>query len=114
MIGDLQAKQRELEDGYVAKTAEIDKSAEALYKKSPEKAVALLTDFSVKAGNATVMAWKELYKFLFTKFVDGNVKTKQAVPKGYNRVNPKVSQPGYSEEWYRAIAGSTGDKLKEK
>jgi dipeptidase len=114
LIDELQAKQRELEDGYVVRTAEIDKSAEALYKKSPEKAVELLTDFSVKSGNGTVMEWKELYKFLFTKYVDGNVKTKQAVPKGYNRVNPKISQPGYSEEWYRAIAGSTGDKLKEK
>ncbi len=114
LIDELQAKQRELEDGYIVKTAEIDKSAETLYKKSPEKAVELLTDFSVKAGNGTVMEWKELYKFLFTKYVDGNVKTKQAVPKGYKMMNPKVSQPGYSEEWYKAIAGSTGDKLKEK
>jgi hypothetical protein len=60
------------------------------------------------------MQWKELYKFLFTKFVDGNVKEKQAIPKGYNRVNPKLSQPGYSEEWYRTIVKSTGDKFREK
>ena len=114
LIDELQAKQRELEDGYVVKTAELDKSAAALYKNSPAKAVQLLTDFSVKAGNTTVAEWKDLYRFLFTKYVDGNVKTKQEVPKGYNRVNPKVSQPGYSEEWLKAIAGSTGDKLKEK
>ena len=114
LIDELQAKQRELEDGYLVKTAELDKSAAAMYKSSPTKAVQLLTDFSVKAGNNTVAEWKDLYKFLFTKYVDGNVKTKQALPKGYNRVNPKVSQPGYSEEWLKAIAGSTGDKLKEK
>jgi dipeptidase len=114
LIDELQAKQSELEDGYVVKTAELDKSAAALYKNSPAKAVQLLTDFSVKAGNTTVAEWKDLYRFLFTKYVDGNVKTKQAVPIGYNRVNPKVSQPGYSEEWLKAIAGSTGDKLKEK
>ena len=60
------------------------------------------------------MQWKELYKFLFVKYVDGNVKEKQPVPPGYNRVNPKLSQPGYSEEWYRAIVNSTGDKFREK
>ena len=35
------------------------------------------------------MQWKELYKFLFTKYVDGNVKEKQPVPKGYKYVNSK-------------------------
>ena len=112
--GDLQKKQKELENGYFAETQDIDKTASALFKKSPKKAVRYLTEYSVSAGNKTVMEWKELYKFLFTKFVDGNVKEKQEIPKGYNRVNPKVSQPGYSEEWYRAIVNSTGDKFREK
>ena len=95
-------------------TAGIDKTAAEIYKKSPEKAVKYVTDYSVKSGNNTVMQWKELYKFLFVKYVDGNVKEKQAVPAGYNRVNPKLKHPGYSEEWYRAIVNSTGDKFKEK
>jgi dipeptidase len=114
LIGDLQKKQKELEDGYLNETAGIDKTAAELYKKSPEKAIRYITDYSVKTGNNTVMQWKELYKFLFVKYVDGNVKEKQAVPAGYNRVNPKLSQPGYSEEWYRAIVNSTGDKFREK
>jgi dipeptidase len=114
LIGDLQKKQTELEDGYFKETTDIDKTASELYKKNPSDAVKYLTDYSVKSGNNTVMQWKELYKFLFTKFVDGNVKEKQAIPKGYNRVNPKLSQPGYSEEWYRTIVKSTGDKFREK
>ena len=41
--------------------------------------------------------------------MDGNIKT--AVP---GQQNPIVKQPGYSEEYYRIIAKSTGDKLKVK
>ena len=33
--------------------------------------------------------WKDLYKFLFTKYVDGNVKEKRPVPAGYKYVTPK-------------------------
>jgi dipeptidase len=114
LLDDLQKKQKALEDGYMAKVTETDKTAAELYKKSPEKAIKYLTDYSVNAGNTTVSEWKELYKFLFTKYVDGNVKEKQEVPKGYKYVAPKITQPGYSEEWYRAIVNSTGDKFKEK
>lgn len=114
LIDDLQKKQNELEDGYMNKTAEVDKTAEALYKKNPADAVKYLTDYSVKAGNKTVSEWKGLYAFLFTKYMDGNVKEKQPVPKGYKYVIPKLTQPGYSEEWNRTIAKSTGDKLKVK
>ena len=52
--------------------------------------------------------------FLFTKYLDGNVKTKQLVPKGYRMMNPKLSQPGYGDDWNRFIVKNTGDKLKEK
>ena len=90
LIDDLQKKQKELEDGYMKETVNIDKTAADLYKKSPEKAVKYLTDYSVKSGNNTVMQWKDLYKFLFVKYVDGNVKEKQAVPAGYKMVNPKA------------------------
>ena len=114
LIGDLQKKQTELEDGFINETVNIDRSAEALYKKSPSDAVKYLTDYSVKAGNKTVMQWKELYKFLFTKYVDGNVKEKQPLPKGYKYVVPTLSQPGYGDEWNRIIVKNTGDKFREK
>jgi dipeptidase len=114
LIGDLQKKQSELENGYMSETIKTDKTAEALYKKNPAEAVKFLTDYSVKAGNNTVKQWKELYKFLFVKYVDGNVKEKQPLPKGYKYVAPKLSQPGYGDEWNRIIVKETGDKYKEK
>lgn len=113
MIGDLQAKQKELEQKYMTETANVDKTAEDLFKKSPKKAIAYITDFSVKAGNNTVSQWRELYKFLFTKYMDGNIKTKNPPKEGYKYVMPTVSQPGYSQEWYRRIVQDTGDKLKQ-
>jgi len=112
LIGDLQAKQKELEDRYLAETTQIDKEAASLYANDQAAAVQYLTDYSVKTGNSTVKEWKDLYKFLFVKYVDGNVKVKQDVPKGYNRVNPKLSQPGYGDEWNRFIVKNTGDKFK--
>jgi dipeptidase len=114
LIGDLQNKQSELENGYLKETVNVDKTAEALYKKSPAEAVKYLTAYSVKSGNNTVKQWKELYRFLFTRYVDGNVKEKQPVPKGYKYVAPKLSQPGYGDEWNRIIVKMTGDKYKEK
>jgi dipeptidase len=114
LIGDLQKKQSELENGYFAETVNVDRTAETLYKKNPVEAVKYLTDYSVKSGNNTVNQWKELYKFLFVKYVDGNVKTKQPVPKGYKFMVPKVEQPGYGDEWNRIIVKMTGDKYREK
>ena len=114
LIGDLQSKQKELEDGYIAETASIDKEAADLFKNDQAAAVKYLTDYSVKAGNNTVEQWKDLYKFLFTKYLDGNVKTKQVVPKGYRMMNPKLSQPGYGDDWNRFIVKNTGDKFREK
>lgn len=114
LIGDLQKKQSELEDGYMKETVNVDKTAEALYKKNPAEALKFLTDYSVKSGNSTVMQWKDLYKFLFVKYVDGNVKEAVPVPKGYIFHVPKITQPGYGDEWNRIIVKETGDKYKEK
>lgn len=114
LIDEFKNKQDELEGKYIRETADVDKTAESLYKKNPKKAVKYLTEYSVNAGNNTVAEWKEFYKFLFTKYVDGNVKVQRPVPPGYKYYTPGVEQPGYPEEWYRIIVNSTGDKLKAK
>jgi hypothetical protein len=114
MIGDIQAKQNELEQKYFRETVEIDKEASLLYKNDAAAAASYLTDYSVLAGNSTVKEWKDLYKFLFTKYMDGNVKERKAVPSGYKYVTPKISQPGYSEDWNRFVAKTTGDRYRMK
>ncbi len=114
LIGDLQKKQSELENRYFAETSEVDRIAAGLFEKKPSKAIKYLTDYSVRTGNNTVAEWKELYRFLFTKYVDGNVKEARPVPAGYKYYTPSVSQPGYGEDWLRVIVNNTGDKLKER
>jgi dipeptidase len=114
LIGDLQSKQKSLEDAYYTETQQIDKDASELYKNDQAAAVKFLTDYSVKTGDNTVTEWKSLYKFLFTKYMDGNVKTKRSVPNGYKMMNPSLSQPGYGDEWNRFIIKNTGDKFREK
>jgi dipeptidase len=99
--------QNALENRYVAYTPVIDKAAEELYKTNPELAVQFLNDYSVNTASRAVRLWQELYIYLFTKYMDGNIKTR--VP---GQKNPKVEQPGYGEAWYKRIAGETGDKLK--
>ena len=115
MEDDIKNKQRELELGFVEETGITDKIAAELYKSDPALAVEYITDYSLGAGNKTVSEWKDFYAFLFTKYMDGNIKERREVPEGYEYVNPSLSQPGYSKkEWYERIVKDTGDKLKHK
>jgi len=104
---EIRQKIDQYEMGYLKNTAEVDAKAQALYKTNPEAAVKYLTDFSCKTGDDLARDWKAFYGHLFTRFMDGNIKQKD----GNNR-NPKVSQPGYGEEWNRRLIKETGDKLK--
>jgi dipeptidase len=116
MTPDLQAKQKELEKKYVSETAEIDRQAAELFKSNArsaaKKGTELITKYSVDAGNNTVKEWRELYKYLFTKYMDGNVKTRKAIPEGYKYVAPDLKQPGYTQDWYMRIVLDAGDKLR--
>jgi len=99
--------QQKLENEFIEETGIMDDLASSLYKKSPERAVEFLTDYSTDLGNETVLQWRDFYHFLFTRFMDGNVKEPDP-----GKQNPKLEQPGYGEEWYRKIADDTEDKLK--
>jgi len=109
---EIATKQAELENKYIGQTAGIDAAAVAMLEKNPQAAVDFLTDYSVNTGNATVMEWQQLYYYLFTKYMDGNIKRPKAVPEGYKYVSPYLNQPGYGEDWYRKIVKETGDKFK--
>jgi len=111
MTPDLQAKQKELEQKYITETAAIDAKAAELFKSTAKGSAKKGTDL-VTAGDNTVKEWRELYKHLFTKYMDGNIKTRRALPEGYKYVTPEVKQPGYSQEWLMRIVLDAGDKLK--
>lgn len=107
IIPEIRAVQKELETQYITNTSLIDEKALELYEQSPELAIEYLTEYSRAKGAQTFATWKELYKHLFTKFMDGNIKT--VVP---DQRNPKVSQPGYGSDWYKLIVKETGKKFR--
>jgi len=104
--------QDELENGFINMTPAVDAGALALIDKDKEAAIAYLTNYSCGVGADVFNIWKDLYQYLFMKYMDGNIKTKKEVPEGYIYVAPDVSQPGYSPETYKLIIKQTGDKLK--
>jgi dipeptidase len=109
MISEIQTRQQELENVYVNDVKKTDEAVLALFNKNKTgMALAALTDFSCQAGARTFSTWKGLYAHLFTKYMDGNIKTTVE-----GQRNPKVSQPGYSEEWYRMVVEESGDKFKD-
>ncbi len=107
IIADVQGVQQELEGKFLADTPAVDKAAETLYQEDPQRAVEYLTEYSVQQGDETVQRWRELYRQLFVKYLDGNIKSVNPPHR-----NPKVEQSGYGEAWYRRIISEKGDQLK--
>ena len=105
-------RQAAYEQGWAEAVASIDEQAARLYNENPAEAVKFLTAFSSTEAERLVADWREFYKYLFVKYMDFNVKTAQATPKSHKFYAPKVEQPKFSEEYYRAIIEQTGDKLK--
>lgn len=106
IIKDIQKKQFELENYYFQLTDAIDKTAMAMFEADKDRTHEFLTLYSVNAGNNIVSEWKQLYRYLFTKYMDGNVKERVE-----GQQNPKVIQPGYGQDWYKRLIQETGDKF---
>lgn len=109
---DIEVKQNELENKFIEEVKKIDAQALTMVEKDPAGAVKFLTNYSTKTGDNTVLEWQRFYYFLFTKYMDGNIKRPRPVPEGYKYIAPYINFPGYSKDWYRKIAETTGDKLK--
>lgn len=108
--------QKNFEDKYVSYVPAIDKAALMLLETNPKMAQQFITDFSVNTANDLTMEWKNLYQFLFVKYVDGNIKKTNGrhfiENEHKNGVLAGPDQPGYGEEWYKKIVNETGDHFK--
>ena len=107
MIVDIQPVQKELEQGYLSAISDVDAKALELNNSNPADAKQFLTEYTLTIGKNTFNRWKQLYGFLFTKYMDGNIK----FPVANSRV-PKVTQPGYSPQWYKDLVKQTGDRFR--
>ncbi len=114
MIKDLVVIQSALENQFARETPKIDSTAAALYKTDKAKAIAYVTNYSVKTADNTVARWKELGEYLLVKYKDGNImkeKDGKFLDNGYG-VPVMPSQPGYPEWWLREIVREHGDVIK--
>lgn len=104
------------EDKNIAEIPSVDKKALELYKQSPKKAIAFLTGFSVDRAQDMFSEWEALDKYLLVKYMDGNVKKEKDgkfEDNGNGKNIPAMPDfPGYNDAWKKAVANSTGDKLK--
>ncbi|MCP3930134.1 MAG: dipeptidase [Bacteroidetes bacterium] len=113
---EVEKTQLELENKYIASNEAISEAAAKLYKVDESLGLDFITDYSVNQGTNCVKKWRELYNFLFAKFMDGNIKKTdglQFIDNGEGRNIPaSPDQPGYGEEWLKKIINATGDHFK--
>ena len=92
---------------------------ELLSSGKTDKAVKMMTEFSVNTAQKQFKAWVKLEETLLVKYIDGNVKAQDA--KGnfkhtkYHDGTPEgLTQPGYTERFKRAIVQDNGKILIAK
>ena len=106
--------QAKLEDDFLKTIDPVSEAATKIYNIDHELGLNFITDYSVSQAEHTVEYWKNLYGFLFSKFVDGNMKktTGMALDDNGNGKNiPKYPDwPGYGEEYMREIIKETGER----
>ncbi len=108
----VEAVRDRLEDGYIARQAEIEKQALTLYEISPAEARKFLTDYTVATAQDMLKEWKKLGEYLIVKYNDQAVKKEKdgkflLTPDGL-AVPPE--RPGYPEQYRRTLIRETGNR----
>ncbi len=102
MIKDIQAVQADIEGNFLALQPVIESTAVELLKTNPDLARRFLTDYSVSHAEMTVDRWRELGKYLVTKYNDGYV---QETP-------GRAKEVGYPESWLRKVLKERPDQFR--
>lgn len=116
MIDDMRSVQNGLEDMYATAQSGVENAALELYKQSPEKAKAFLTNYTNMTAQDAVDRWKQLGEFIIVKYNDGAVKKMKngrIMPPATGHTAP-LTRPGYSPEFLKELVKSTGDRYKTK
>ncbi|SHL32432.1 Dipeptidase [Desulfatibacillum alkenivorans DSM 16219] len=95
---DIESKRNQMEKGLEDAVREMDQEALAAYKKDPEKARAMLTEFSVSSANDTFLTWQAFGDLLVAKYADG----------GLNYPGKLNIEMGYPKEWRDATSWPHG------
>ena len=114
MIGDIRKVQKGLEDEFEANQPKVDAKAVELYKQNPAEAITYLTNYSVNTAQDATHRYQKLAKYLFVKYMDGNVKKEKDGKFERNEAGVPVypTWPGYTQEYYNTVVRGSGDRLK--
>ena len=112
MYPEIEKEQNRLHSSFVKETQELEKKLMQIHEKDPKTILEEVNNYSNLAAERTHKEWKNLFVYLFTKYMDGNIKTKQEVPEGYKYYAPKVVQEGLNDKWKRLIVNDTQGKVK--
>ena len=116
MIPDVRRVQQGIEDAFQAQQPQVEAKALAIYKNNPVDAVEFLTNYSVNSAQATTRKYQDLAKYLFVKFLDGNIKKEKDGKFERNEYGTPASPTfaGYTQEYYDMLikGPNGGDRLK--
>lgn len=114
MITDIRKVQSELENGFLSKQDEVEKTALKIEKEQGvEAARAYLTHYSAACANGATARYKKLGEYLLVKYIDGNIKKeKNGFFETKNGIAVSPLQPGYDKEYYRTIHEQGNEHLK--
>ncbi len=114
MIPDVRKVQGRLENRFARNVHKTDETACELLKQDRAKAIEFLTNYSVDNAQQATREYQELVKYLFVKFLDGNVKKEENGQFKRNSAGQPV-QPvfgGYTQDYYNTVVKGSGDRLK--
>ncbi len=102
MIEDIRAAQQDLESYLLALQPAVERTALHLYQQDKKLMQRYLTDYCVMHGEMVVERWRELGKYLVSKYNDGYVKDE----------NGRPQEVGYTEAWLTRVLQDRESNLK--
>lgn len=102
MHRDVRRVQKQLESRFLERQQEVEADALRGRDRCGYFCRRRLTRYTSKVAEETVDRYRRLGTELLVKYLDGNVRDDEG----------EVTHPGYPDEWYRRVAGESGDHLR--
>lgn len=111
---EIQTEQNKLYDIFMKELKIFDDKMFLALQNDSENAQTMINNFSIKQAETFHKSWTNLFAHLFTKYMDGNVKTAKTLPEGNKYVAPEVEFPLFPEWYYGKIVENYGKYIEEK
>lgn len=114
MIPDVRRVQGRLENRFARQLADVDAKAQAILGHDRNQAIEFLTNYSINQAQDATRQYQDLAKYLFVKYLDGNVKKEENGQFKRSETGMPVSPEygGYTQDYYNTVVKGSGDRLK--